>query len=83
MTLCKYWHALPRRSGEIRAAKVEQERLLGQPGNTGAAVPGPSPALGSCQGRLRAGKRQRQLRELPALSTGTETETVPDPAALS
>lgn len=60
MTLCKYWHALPRRSGEIRAAKVEQERLLGQPGNTGAAVPGPSPALGSCQGRVRAGKTGRK-----------------------
>lgn len=60
---------LSRRSREIRAVKVEQEWLSGQSGNTGGACARAQPSTGLVP-------RQRQLRELPALSTGTETETV-------
>lgn len=54
------------RSGQWR---LSRNGCQDSQGTAEVAVPGPSPALGSCQGRGRAGKRQRQPRELPALST--------------
>lgn len=66
---CKYWQTLCRRS---RLWRLSRNGCQDSQGTPAVAGPGASPALGLCQGRVRAGKRQRQLRELPALSTEQE-----------
>lgn len=75
---CKYCPGGAERSGLCRLSRKGCGDSQGTPE---VAVPGPSPALGWCQGRVRAGKRQRQLRELPALSTGQKLKLCQAPSS--